>query len=183
MAFIRTWAHAIDSLVRIQRLLTHPDSDLDGRRDPALAPSLRVFLEGSAVTAAGTVAGNLRDTLMDPDLPRQAHVMSQVWVRTNGEPGWQEFRQFGEVGLKAAFRYIHANPDLLTGEQLRSIGDVYRDLCAGFQIDATYPWSSFDEMLQTVNARNAAQHPAICPVCGTATSPGDLFCGFCGHSL
>ena len=98
MAFIRTWAHAIDSLVRIQRLLTHPDSDLDGRRDPALAPSLRVFLEGSAVTAAGTVAGNLRDTLMDPDLPRQAHVMSQVWVRTNGEPGWQEFRQFVPIG-------------------------------------------------------------------------------------
>lgn len=178
-----TWAHAIDSLVRIQRLLTHPDSDLDGRRDPALAPSLRAFLEGSAVTAAGTVAGNLRDTLMDPDLPRQAHVMSQVWVSTNGEPGWQEFRQFGEVGLKAAFRYIHANPDLLTGEQLRSIGDVYRDLCAGFQIDATHPWTSFDEMLQTVNARNTAHHPATCPVCGTATSPGDLFCGSCGQSL
>lgn len=82
-----SWSHAIDSLVRIQRLLTHPDSDLDGRRDPVLTAPLEVFLRGSGISAAGAVAGRLRDALDDPDLPRKAQVMSQVWVVTNDQPG------------------------------------------------------------------------------------------------
>ena len=169
--------------MRIQRLLTHPDSDLDGRRDPALAAPLEAFLRGSDVSAAGTVAGRLRDALDDPDLYRKAQVMSEVWVTTNGEPGWEDFRRIGEVGLKAAFRYTHANPDLLTGEQLGSITSVYRDLCVGLEVDAAYPWASFDDILNTVNARTSAHQPGQCPVCGTPAASADQFCGSCGQSL
>lgn len=178
-----SWSHAIDSLVRIQRLLTHPDSDLDGRRDPDLATSLEAFLHGSEVTAAGTVAGRLRDVLDDPDLFRKAQVMSEVWVTTNGEPGWDDFRRIGEVGLKAAFRFTHATPDMLTGEQLGSISDIYRDLCVGLEVDATYPWTSFDEILHTVNARTRAGNPLQCRTCGQPAGGGDQFCGSCGQPL
>ncbi len=178
-----SWSHAIDSLVRIQRLLTHPDSDLDGRRDPALAASLEAFLRGSDVSAAGTVAGRIRDALDDPHLYRKAQVMSEVWVTTNGQPGWEDFRRIGEVGLKAAFRFIHANPDLLTGEQLESISSVYRDLCVGLEVDAAYPWTSFDDILNAANARTSVHQPGQCPVCGTPAASADQFCGSCGQSL
>ena len=178
-----SWSHAIDSLVRIQRLLTHPGSDLDGRRDPVLAAPLEVFLRGSGISAAGSVAARLRDALEDPDLPRKAQVMSQVWVVTNNEPGWESFRRIGQVGLRSAFRYVHTNPDLLTGEQLGSISYVYRDLCLGLDVDADYPWASFDDILTTVNARSSTPLPRQCTDCGAEASNTDQFCGSCGQAL